>query len=430
MDDAFPEAVEPEKEFDFLATEDLADGLHGALAAGALEWIASPNLEDEVAPEGAHVAGGLFGRRRDEEDLGGRRFFGWRLRLGWPDDAVRDGGGLAPGFVGVEAVVADGLLALGREVEKSGGDEVGGGEDLEVAFGGVVAFGAVDDGLGGGVPGDFLEGEGMAQQILGEALATGFVVGGDRLFPAVVDIEARMFPGKEVGEFGGVDEFGGAEGLEEAVAEEFDGGTEVFDGHTVEAAVGGEESIGGKHVDVGVEDEVVSEGVEGGDGSDAALREIQTGAEGVLEGSGGGVKENGEEPAAFAEDSAQDAWNGEDELAVRDFVADGGGDPVTGGADAALVAGGAEVATLAGEGEESFVAAVRALKAGESGGEVAAAEKGLDGGRGVGAERAEGFAVVRFVVCEEVIPAVVNQLPEGRGAGTAGLVDGRHKKCS
>jgi hypothetical protein len=94
------------------------------------------------------------------------------------------------------------------------------------------------------------------------------------------------------------------------------------------------------------------------------------------------------------------------------------------------VAGGAEVAALAGEGEEAFVAAVRALKAGESGGEVAAAEEGLDGGDGGGRERAEGFAVVRFVVCEEVIPAVVNQLPEGRGAGTAGLVDRRHKKCS
>jgi hypothetical protein len=59
---------------------------------------------------------------------------------------------------------------------KNGGDEVGGGEDLKVALGGVVAFGAVDDGLAGGVPSDFLKGgvfakattpkEGMAEQIL------------------------------------------------------------------------------------------------------------------------------------------------------------------------------------------------------------------------------------------------------------------------
>lgn len=58
----------------------------------------------------------------------------------------------------------------------------------------------------------------MAEKILGEALAIGVVVGGDRLFPAVVDIEAGVFPGKEIGEFGGTDEFGVAEGLEEAVA--------------------------------------------------------------------------------------------------------------------------------------------------------------------------------------------------------------------
>jgi len=73
------------------------------------------------------------------------------------DDAVGDEGLLATGFVGVEAVVADGLFSFGREVVDDGGDEVGGFEDFEVALGGVVALGAVDDGLGGGVPGDFLE---------------------------------------------------------------------------------------------------------------------------------------------------------------------------------------------------------------------------------------------------------------------------------
>ena len=88
----------------------------------------------------------------------------------------------------------------------------------------------------------------------------------------------------------------------------------------------------------------------------------------------------------------------------------GAGDPVTGGADAALVAGGAEVAALAGEGEEAFVAAIRALEAGEAGGEVATAEKGLDGGDGGRRERAEGFTVVFLVVGEEVVPAVVLSL--------------------
>ncbi len=117
-------------------------------------------------------------------------------------------------------------------------------------------------------------------------------------------------------------------------------------------------------------------------------------------------------------------------MAVRDFVAAVGGDPVAGGADAALVTGGAEVAALAGEGKKAFVAAVGALEAGEAGGEVATAEKGFDGGSGGGVERAEIVAVFAFVVGKEFVPAVVDKLPEGRGAGAAGLVDGWHKECS
>ena len=144
----------------------------------------------------------------------------------------------------------------------------------------------------------------MAEKILGEAFATRGVVGGNGLFAAVVDIEAGVFPGEEVGEFGGTDEFGVAEGLEEAVAEEFDGGREIFGGHAVEAAIGREESVGGEEVEVGVENEVVTEGVDGGDGSDTALGEVEAGAEGVLKSVGGGVKEEGEEATAFAEDSA------------------------------------------------------------------------------------------------------------------------------
>ena len=161
---------------------------------------------------------------------------------------------MAAGFVGVDAVVADGLLAFGGNVVDGCGDEVVGFEDLEVALGGVVALGAVDDGLGRGVPGDLLEGEGMAEEILGQAFTTGSVLGGHGFFAAVVDIEAGVFPGEEVGEFAGADEFGFAQGVEEAVAEEFDGGGEVFGGHAVEAAVGGEESVGGKDVEVRVED--------------------------------------------------------------------------------------------------------------------------------------------------------------------------------
>jgi len=147
---------------------------------------------------------------------------------------------LAASFVGVEAVIADGLFSLGREMVDDGGDEVGGFEDFEVPHGGVVALGAVDDGLPGGGPGDFLEGEGMAEQILGEAFAACGVVSWDGFFAAVVDVEAGMFPGEEVGEAAGADVFAVAQGVEETMAEEFDGGGELLGGHAMEAAVGGE----------------------------------------------------------------------------------------------------------------------------------------------------------------------------------------------
>jgi hypothetical protein len=153
--------------------------------------------------------------------------FGLLIGKSWrADDAVGDERGSAAGFVGVAAAIADGVFSLRWEVVDDGGDEIGGFEDFEVALGRVVALGAVDDGLGGGVPGDFLEGERMAEEIFGEAFAALSVVG-----------EGGFF-----------------------------------------AAVWGEESVGGEDVEVGVEDEVIAEGVDGGDGSEFALGEVEAGA--------------------------------------------------------------------------------------------------------------------------------------------------------
>jgi hypothetical protein len=140
--------------------------------------------------------------------------------------------------------------------------------------------------------------------------------------------------------------------------------------------------------------------------------EIEAGAEGVAEGVGGGLEEEIEEVAAFAEDAAEHFRDGEDELAVGDGLADGGGDPGAGLEGAALVTGGAEVAGFAGEGEEVLVAATGAEESGEAGGEVAAAEEEvLDMGDGVGAQRPHDGTVVPFIASDEIVPAMVDQLP-------------------
>ena len=71
-DHALPEAVEPQEKFDLLGALHGPGEFHGSFATRAFEWVATQNLENQVAPEGAHVAGGLFRGCRDEEDFGGR----------------------------------------------------------------------------------------------------------------------------------------------------------------------------------------------------------------------------------------------------------------------------------------------------------------------------------------------------------------------
>lgn len=231
-------------------------------------------------------------------------------------------------------------------------------------------------------------------------------------------------------EFLGADELGFAEGVEEAVAEELNSIGKVLSGHAVEGAVWGEEAIGGKDVQVRMKDEVIPEGVDGGDGTEFPLGKAEATAKVIVDALDGGAEEDAEMGAPFAEDATEDLGDGEHELAVWDVVADGPGDPLAGASDAALMAGGAEVAALAGEGDEALVTALGAVETSEAGGEITATEEGLDGGGGVGAEWAEGFPVVFFVVGEEGVPAMVDELPERRGAGMTGLINGRHKTCS
>ena len=76
-------------------------------------------------------------------------------------------------------------MAAGRNVIDGGGEEVGGFEDFKVPLRAPTAPGAVDDGLGLGVPVDFLEGEWGAQEIFREALAAFGVARRDGFFPAV-----------------------------------------------------------------------------------------------------------------------------------------------------------------------------------------------------------------------------------------------------
>ena len=162
-----------------------------------------------------------------------------------------------------------------------------------------------------------------------------------------------MFPGEEVAGFLFGEEFICDEGLDEAVAEEFGEGVERLCGGGGEKMEGAgliEESAGAENVKVRVKYEVIAKCLDAGDGGEFAVGQVKLKSHPVAEGFGGGLEEVVEEVASLAEDAAQHAGHGEDELTVRDGLAEGFGDPVAGGADATLVAGRADVATLAGEG--------------------------------------------------------------------------------
>jgi hypothetical protein len=59
----------------------------------------------------------------------------------------------------------------------------------------------------------------------------------------------------------------------------------------------------------------------------------------------------------------------------------------------------------------------------ESGGEIAALKEGFDGFDREWAKRAVGLAVFGFVIAEEVVPGMVDDLPERRDAGSSRTVD-------
>ena len=74
--------------------------------------------------------------------------------------------------------------------------------------------------------------------------------------------------------------------------------------------------------------------------------------------------------------------------------------------------------------------AVRTLEPGESSGEVSAAVELVHDVNGVASQRAVNGAVAFLITGFEVGPAVVDELPKGRGSGTARAIDGGHENCS
>jgi len=181
----------------------------------------------------------------------------------------------------------------------------------------------------------------------------------------------------------------------------------------MEAAVGRKEAVADEHMQVGMEDEVVAKGVNGGHRPNPALWQAELDTKHLGDGFKGALKDEADQAPAFAKDAAQHLGHGEDELTMGDAVADGTRDPLAGGAHASLVTSRTEVALLAGKGQQALVTTIWAFQTGEAGGEVPAAHEGMDGGLGSGIQGTLKLAVLEFVMGEKVTPAVMHHLPQG-----------------
>ena len=411
---AAPEAEVAEDFLDHGTLVNDRDDAHRMLALWANQWIGVPDLEDDVAP----LLRGKFGGRR--RSAGRAQGHGSRA-AGFGVVA------LAAHFVGIPAVVTDHLRPLVGDVLGDGGQEVGSGEDFEVAVDFGIELGAVDDGVGGGFQRHFCDGEGVAENVLGEFFEFGFVFGRDGF--ARVEVESGVFPGEQhLDAFGGK-EFEGDEEFEEVGAEEFFERFEREWRQRMEDAVAGEEAVGDEGVEVRVEVEVFAEGVQGEDEGGLGVGEAEGGAEVFGEALVGSGAEVFEEAAVALEIGAEHFGDGQDVMTVGHGREDAGGEEGGGGLDVFLVAGGTEPAAFAGEGEEVFVAAVVAADPGEAAVEVAAVEEFVDDLGDDGAQGAEAGLVVVRVALDERGEVAVGALPQGRAARVTGAVGLHGEEC-
>ena len=116
--------------------------------------------------------------------------------------------------------------------------------------------------------------------------------------------------------------------------------------------------------------------------------------------------------AALAENAAQHAGDGEDELAVGDGLADVTGDVLSDHEGPLLVAARAEAAAAAGERDKELVAAPGAADAGEALLQIAAGEELLDGPFDDGAPEAVALLVAVVVDALELVEVPIEQLPQ------------------
>ena len=142
-----------------------------------------------------------------------------------------------------------------------------------------------------------------------------------------------------------------------------------------------EGSVGDEDVQMGVEVQIVAEGLYGNDHVWLSGGGSESYADDVAETQPGGLAEAGEELTVELEGFSEPFGDGDDDLPMGNFLGDLVADEFAELLDLLLMATGTEVALLAAEGDQVVVPAMVAVQSGESATQVAAGLEGVERAR-------------------------------------------------
>ena len=228
---------------------------------------------------------------------------------------------------------------------RDGGDEGRSVEGFPQPLRGVVTFAAVDDFAGFGQVVHLFERKGIAQNVLGEFFQAVVVVSLDAA--AGMNAEAAMVPLAHLFRFLGGELALFREELEHADAKQFGDLFPIPSMQGVEGMRADEGAVGNEDVQMGVEVQVVAEGLYGDDHAWLAGGRSESHADDVAETQPGRLAETGEKLPIELECFSEPLGEGDDDLPVGDLLGDFMADEFAELLDPLLVAGGTEVSLLA-----------------------------------------------------------------------------------
>ncbi len=333
----------------------------------------------------------------------------------------------AAGSVSVEAPIANHLLRRLRDVVNHPGEELEHIPAGSTVIGSGAARGSatVEDFSHIRVPAQTLQDDRTADHVPPEAHCALPVLHSHR----AVCREAAVAPGQKVVDDRLADQLLGEQHSEHFRAKEPFNMLGVKPGERPEGAVRRETAIRHEHVEVWVEVEKLSRGLQEAGRARSHIGAVKVAVEVELQGSPGTAGQPSQELAVVAEEDSKPLGNREDHLAVRDILEQFLLGPVRPQKLALLVAAWAQAPELAREGDQELMPAVRAAHPGNTLVEDAAVEVAVYRRLDAAAQIAAGVEEALFIHLDEVLEVMGQSAVEDRALGTTWAIDLRARSC-